>query len=121
MQTLDAKSLARAIQSMNCLCSLSLTNSQIDDDLVRLFVQELNITEQSDSLNIRDTLIELDWSHNKITTEGLRLIAQYLLADETDGQGNGDTAFLATLKVAGNDIRAEGARTVGRNLKQTHL
>lgn len=119
MQVSDAKSLARALQSMNCLCSLSLTNSQIDDDLVRLFVEKLNKSELSESLNVRDTLIELDLSFNNITTEGLRLITQYFLADNTDGHGNadGNTAILATLKVTSNKIRSEGARTLGRILK----
>jgi len=114
MQSSDATSLALALKSMRSLCSLSLTNSQIDDDLVRLFVGELNRHDDSKSLHIRDTLIDLDLSHNKITTEGLRLITKCFLQEGFDDE---ESTILATLKLVGNSIRAEGARTLARLLK----
>ena len=115
MSTSDAKSLARTIQSLQCLCCFSLTNSKIDDDLVRLFVQELNNSKQKDLIDIRDTLMDLNLSHNKITTEGLRLITCYFL--ENDSCANGNSPILTSLKMKGNKIRGEGGRTLGRILK----
>ncbi len=126
MQPSDVKSLAMALKSMRCLCSLSLTNSQIDDDLVRLFVGELNRNsdrceeQEVDCFHIRDTLVELDLSHNKITTEGFRLIAKCFFDDEVVSHGDDESStisILATLKLVGNRLRAEGARTLSRLLK----
>lgn len=111
MQIGDIKSLTQALESMRCLCSLSLTNNQLDDDMVRLLVEELQHTY------VRNTLIDLDLSHNKIATEGLRVITQYFLLDENEEDFACDAAILANLKLAGNSIRAEGARTLGRILK----
>jgi hypothetical protein len=119
IQPSDIKYLATVLRSMHCCCSLSITNSQIDDDLLRIFVEELNRCEHNenvDHLHIRDTLIDLDLSHNKITTEGLRLITGCFLSSSSD-TGNTEDDILATLKLVGNSIRAEGARTLGRILR----
>ena len=132
MQASDATSLASALQSIPHLCSFSLTNSQMTDDLMRLFVNELKAKEERNDAghslsSIRDTLVELDLSFNKLTTDGFRQIILYFLdgdnrgvqaADNDDHENDNLThSILSTLKVAGNKIRAEGARTLGRILK----
>jgi Ran GTPase-activating protein (RanGAP) involved in mRNA processing and transport len=134
MQASDAISLAIAVQSIPHLCSLSLTNSQMTDDLMRLFVNELKAKDKDkDKYNdgnsltgIRDTLVELDLSFNKLTTDGFRQILLYFLdgddlihdVDDDDKKIIGaEDSILSTFKVAGNKIRAEGARTLGRILR----
>lgn len=131
-QASDVISLAGALQSMRNLCCLSLTNSQMNDDLIRVFINELKAKEtDEDSFSIRDTLVELNLSYNKLTTEGFRLVLLYFFDGDnnhavnhyqnSDGRDQDhervSASILSTLKVAGNKIRAEGARTLGRILK----
>jgi Ran GTPase-activating protein (RanGAP) involved in mRNA processing and transport len=104
------------------------------DDLMRLFVNELKAKDKDkDKYNdgnsltgIRDTLVELDLSFNKLTTDGFRQILLYFLdgddlihdVDDDDKKIIGaEDSILSTFKVAGNKIRAEGARTLGRILR----
>lgn len=54
----QVNALGKAIQATRCLCSLSFSNCQFDDDLVRLLL--LAFKESSDHGDIRDTLITLD-------------------------------------------------------------
>jgi Ran GTPase-activating protein (RanGAP) involved in mRNA processing and transport len=133
-QASDGISLAGALQSMPNLCCLSLTNSLMNDDLIRVFINELKAKEtDEDSCSIRDTLVELNLSYNKLTTEGFRLVLLYFFDgdnrhavndyhssndhDQDQDHERTSASILSTLKVAGNKIRAEGARTLGRILK----
>lgn len=95
--------LARSINVLQNLLSFSLINSQINDDLLRQFVKELEKT------TINEHLIELDLSYNKISTEGFRLVLAYFL-DRQD-------TILTLLNFAGNEIQAEGGRMLGRIMK----
>jgi len=137
-QASEVISLAGALKSMPNLCCLSLTNSQLNDDLIRVFINELKAKETNeDFFSIRDTLVELNLSYNKLTTEGFRLVLLYFINGDNNHAANhyqnsndhdndqdhervlvsNDTSILSTLKIAGNKIRAEGARTLGRILK----
>ena len=66
MHAIDILSLIKVLAKSPCLCSLALTNSQIDDDLTRLLVKELNKVENgienTEHITIRNRLIELDIS-----------------------------------------------------------
>ena len=104
-----------------CLCSLALTNSQIDDDLTRLLMKELNEVENgienTERLTLRNTLIELDISHNNISTEGIRILLNFFFPDEVGKDPNTTTiSVLQILKLADNQIRAEACRSLGRVL-----
>ena len=50
--------LGRALQGTGCLCSLSLSNCEFDDDLVRLLL--LALDENTGDTDIRTTLVHLD-------------------------------------------------------------
>ncbi|GFH53439.1 hypothetical protein CTEN210_09915 [Chaetoceros tenuissimus] len=95
--------LVRSIGSLSNLLSFALINSQINDDLLRPFVKQLEKT------TINERLIELDLSYNKISTEGFRLVLAYFL-DRQD-------TILTQLNFAGNEIQAEGGRMLGRIIK----
>ena len=95
--------LVRSIDELPNLLSLSLNNSQLNDDQLRQVVKELEKT------TINERLIELDLSYNKISTEGFRLILAYFL-DRQD-------SILTLLNFAGNEIQAEGGRMLGRIMK----
>ena len=95
--------LVRSIGSLSNLLSFALINSQINDDLLRPFVKELEKT------TMNERLIELDLSYNKISTEGFRLVLAYFL-DRQD-------TILTHLNFAGNEIQAEGGRMLGRIIK----
>jgi len=131
-QASDVITLAGVLQRMPNLCCLSLTNSQLNDDLIRVFINGLKAKEvDENSCSIRDTLVELNLSYNKLTTEGFRLVLLYFFDGDNNHavndyqNSNGryqdhertSASILSTLKVAGNKIRAEGARTLGRILK----
>jgi hypothetical protein len=134
MQISDAQSLARALNALPHLCSLSLTNSQIDDHVLFAFFEELQSSHTTRSGCLRDSLIELDLSFNKIHKDGFHQIIQYFFPSSFfEEQDNDDDsnhqqqesvedddhncATLVTYKVAGNSIGIEGARILGRTLE----
>lgn len=109
MRLEDTDGLGKAISNMWCLTSLVLSGNRINDDILR----ELVKTMRSNYLN---TLINLDLSHNKITTNGFRFLANKVLDADS---------VLCYLNVADNRIHAEGGRCLGRllrfNKSLTHL
>lgn len=54
----------QALQSCNCLCSLTLSNCSFDDDLMRLFLRALS-EANGISDNVRNTLVHLDMVSSK--------------------------------------------------------
>lgn len=121
MHAKDIISLVKVLVKSPCLCSLALTNSQIDDDLIRLLMKKLDVVENgienSKHLSIRNTLIELDISHNNISTEGIRILLNFFFPEE-DGKdpSSRTTSVLQSFKLADNQIRAEACRSLGRVL-----
>lgn len=103
MKLENTDSLGRAIATSHSLSRLVLTNSRIDDDMIRLLLAGL------DDTSLR-TLSHLDVSHNKITTVGIRLLGTRLLEDE-------ESSALTGLIAADNRIRSEGGRALGRLLR----
>lgn len=123
---IDTNIISLALQSTSCLCSLTLSNSQIDDDTIRLLVEGF---DRCCSTDIKNTLIYLDVSHNKITTDGIRLLANYFLEEECSNESEGDIdnkkilrggAVLASFNAGDNCIHAEGGRTLGRLLRNNN-
>jgi hypothetical protein len=107
------KTLATSIVSLKSLTSLSLTNSIcIDDDFIRLLINEFEVMKQIEGchVDICTTLLALDLSKNKISTDGLHMIMDYFL-------GQGEQSVLVDLNLGCNLIRSEAARTIGRVLK----
>ena len=111
----DAKILGASLENSIFnypLCSLSLTNSKVTDDFLRILVTNLG-------RNTIQTLSHLDISNNKVTTDGLRLLANKFLADEEkeeiDSTHSG--TVLEFLNVSNNFIQAEGGRALGRLLR----
>jgi Ran GTPase-activating protein (RanGAP) involved in mRNA processing and transport len=104
-----------------------LSNSQLDDDLLRLLVTSMSkgIDKRQDGL--RNTLVHLDISHNKISTDGLHIILNYFFenkefrTDTSSGSIHGSKKkgndVLSILNLANNLIEAEGGRTLGRILR----
>jgi hypothetical protein len=137
MQISDAQSLARALNSLPHLCSLSLANSQINDKVLCAFFQELQSSHTPGSCHLRDSLIELDLSFNKIHPNGFHRILEYFfplssLEDEYKDdpnhhhhpqkqEGNGEDCkncgILITFKLAGNEIGIDGAKILARMLE----
>lgn len=126
-QGCETSFLSEALQTTTYLCSLTLSNSQIDDDKIRILVAGLNKNSGRNDLVLRNTLVYLDVSHNKITTDGLRLLAIYFLEEDCRNDHEGDTELgkvchkreplLVNLNAADNCIHAEGGRTIGRLLR----
>lgn len=115
IQDLDSiKTLAQSIFCLKSLTCLSLTNSIcIDDDFIRLLVtefKEMKQIEEQQHADICSTLLTLDLSKNKISTDGLHLIVDYFL-------GQCEDSVLVELNLGYNLIRSEAARTIGRVLK----
>lgn len=135
MQISDAQSLARAVNSLPHLCSLSLANSQINDKVLNAFFQELQSSHAPGSCDLRDSLIELDLSFNKIHPDGFHRIIKYFfpsssLEEDKDDpnhhhpqkqEGNGEEykncGILITFKLAGNEIGTDGAKILARMLE----
>jgi hypothetical protein len=61
MKLFEGKNLGDAIKNCYNLLSLKLQGNMIDDDLFRFIVS---------GLNLNNSLIELDFSHNLISDEG---------------------------------------------------
>ena len=54
----EISQMGKALQSINCLCSLTFSNCGFDDDLIRLFLLALDGGCHGDG--IRNTLVHLD-------------------------------------------------------------
>ena len=111
----DAKILGTALEKsiFNCpLCSLTLTNSKVTDDFLRILVTNLG-------RNTTQTLSHIDISNNKVTTDGLRLLAnKFLACEEKEGIDSMQSGtVLEFLNVSNNFIQAEGGRALGRLLR----
>ena len=126
MQSCDTSILAKTLEMCTCngrsLCSLTISNSNINDDILRMTLAGLHYN------NVRNHLIHLDVSHNKITTNGLRLLTSYFLdenksAADCDNEkkmekgANKDESVLVTFNIADNLIHSEGGRNLGRLLR----
>ena len=117
--------LGRALQSTKCLCSLTLSNSHIDDDLLRLLVTSMSKNVDKNKDRLRSTLIHLDLSHNKISTDGLHIILNYFFETKETGtspssgsmKGDTEKSMLSVLNLSNNFIEAEGGRALGRILR----
>jgi len=81
------------------LTTLVLPSNLIDDDLLRQLMGGL--------IN-NSTITHLDFSHNKITNHGARLLAKLL----------GSRSVLTMLNLCDNQIHAEGGRYLGRALRR---
>mmetsp|Transcript_33172 Transcript_33172/g.48694 ORF Transcript_33172/g.48694 Transcript_33172/m.48694 type:complete len:295 (+) Transcript_33172:163-1047(+) len=110
MKLSDTDSLRKTIASSSTLSSLIITNSQINDDAIRLLVNGLSTSDIS-------TLIHIDVSHNQITTNGVRLLTKKFLDTEEDINSSNTTPVLSSLDVSDNRIHAEGGRAIGRILR----
>lgn len=116
MQVEDLESIKLLAQSIFCLKSLtnlSLTSSIcIDDDFIRLLINEFQVMKENEGhhADISSTLLTLDLSKNKISTDGLHLIMDYFL-------GQCEDSVLVELNLGCNLLRSEAARTIGRVLK----
>ena len=89
MKISDADSLKQCIKTTDVLTTLMLPANLIDDDLLRQLMGGL--------IN-NSTITHLDFSHNKITNHGARLLAKLL----------GSRSVLTCLNLADNQIHAEG-------------
>jgi len=151
MQISDAQSLAHALKSLPHLCSLSLTNSQINDEIIFALFDELQSSHgdsphdhaaTTGSLScLRDSLIDLDLSFNKIHKDGFYRIVQYFFpssssfvdhedcsieqdfknqhpAAQQQQQEGRDHDLLVKLKLTGNDVGIEGARILRKILEK---
>ncbi|KAG5188925.1 hypothetical protein JKP88DRAFT_177458 [Tribonema minus] len=107
MKISDAAALARALPAAPCLTTLALRGGLVDDDLLRMLAAGLARAA---------TLTHLDLSHNRIADHGARLLARLLCGG--GGGGGGGGGALTALSLADNAIRAEGARHLGRALRE---
>ena len=94
----DAKCLATAISQSNTIRQLSITESLIDDDILRVLMTGLYTNK---SIN------HIDLSHNKISDQGARLLAK-LLVENKD--------ILLTLNISDNNIQTDGGKYLARAL-----
>ena len=62
MKLFEGKNLGDAVKNCYNLLSLKLAGNMIDDDLFRFIIT---------GLNLNNSIIELDFSHNLISDEGL--------------------------------------------------
>ena len=99
MKISDADSLKQCIKATDVLTTLVLPSNLIDDDLLRQLMGGL--------IN-NSTITHLDFSHNKITNHGARLLAKLL----------GSRSVLTMLNLCDNQIHAEGGRYLGRALRR---
>ena len=99
MKISDADSLKQCIKTTDVLTTLMLPANLIDDDLLRQLMGGL--------IN-NSTITHLDFSHNKITNHGARLLAKLL----------GSRSVLTCLNLADNQIHAEGGKYLGRALRR---
>ena len=97
----ETSGIGKAIRNMQFITSLTLSNNQIDDDILRQLVKEMGNTCLASTLY-------LDLSHNQITTNGFRILINKVL---------GPGSVLRNLNVADNRIQAEGGRSLGRLLR----
>mmetsp|Transcript_7107 Transcript_7107/g.23363 ORF Transcript_7107/g.23363 Transcript_7107/m.23363 type:complete len:354 (-) Transcript_7107:664-1725(-) len=93
----DARSVASALSNPQCLATLIIQSSSINDDLLRVLMNGL-VTNGG--------VTHLDLSHNEITDHGVRLICSLL----------GEHGVLAYLALADNLIQREGGRYLGKAL-----
>lgn len=106
MKVHDAHSLEKAMYGMQCLTSLILQSNQIDDEIIKaLFIKAPPDSDDNSAMN---SLVHLDLSHNKISTNGFRILAKEVLSEESS---------LKSLNVSDNRIHAEGGRCLGRLLR----
>lgn len=99
MKISDADSLKQCIKATDVLTTLILPCNIIDDDLLRQLMGGL--------IN-NSTITHLDFSHNKITNHGARLLAKIL----------GSRSVLTMLNLCDNQIHAEGGRYIGRAMRR---
>lgn len=109
MRLSDVDGLSKVIRETRALTTLILSGNQINDDMLRMLVKGIGE-------NYSSTIMNLDLSHNKISTNGFRLLANKIL---------GPDSVIRNLNVADNRIHAEGGRCLGRLLRSnkslTHL
>lgn len=105
----DAYCLSRTMSSLQCLTSLALSNNRIDDDVLMTLVDAMTTGPNPTTT----TIVSLDISHNRVTTNGLRRLANAFLDDSENDP------VLTDLNVADNRIHAEGGRCLGRLLRQS--
>lgn len=74
MKLQEAEILGHALKVSQNLLSLTLSDNQIDDHIVKLIINR--------GLNLNISLQHLDLSHNKITSEGCKKLAKFLKRNE---------------------------------------
>ena len=119
------KYLGKALQATKYICSLTISNSQLDDDMLRLLVEAMT-HDSNGGDNIRNSLVYLDFSHNKISTDGLHVILNFFFENESVRNLSSDYSHernkrspgpLSIMNLENNLIEAEGGRAFGRILR----
>eukprot|EP01006_Ploeotia_vitrea_P066755 TRINITY_DN95620_c0_g1_i1.p1 TRINITY_DN95620_c0_g1~~TRINITY_DN95620_c0_g1_i1.p1 ORF type:complete len:451 (-),score=38.13 TRINITY_DN95620_c0_g1_i1:120-1472(-) len=95
----DCLGFAEVLRHTKTLTSLSLPENQIDGDKLKAIITGL----------VRNyTITHLDLSHNKIDDGGIKALATLLIRKKQT---------IVSLNLADNNMRCEGAKSLGRNLK----
>lgn len=97
----DCLRLPKALASSQFLTSLAITQSSLVDNDVELIVNSL--VESSPS-----TLLQLDFSYNKITSKVTKVISEKILVKNS---------VLCSLDLSGNKLGSEGASIIGQKLE----
>ena len=105
----EAMALGKALPSIECLTSLSLTNCCLSDDCIQAMKDGMKSnTGPSSSSCLPPGLIALDVSDNKLTAGGLGILFDMMASSVKDG--NKLNCVLSSFVAANNCIDEEGGR-----------
>lgn len=99
MKLQEAEILGSCLKYTQNLLSLTLSDNQIDDQIVKLIINK--------GLNLNISLMHLDLSHNRITGEGGKKLSKFLKRNE----------ILTELDLCDNMIDASAMKFLGHALK----
>ena len=106
----EAMALGRALPSIECLTSLSMTNCCLSDDCIQAMKDGMKSNNgPSSSSCLPPGLITLDVSDNKLTAGGSGILFD-MMASSVKKDGNKGNCVLSSFVAANNCIDEEGGR-----------